>query len=129
MRTCFYPLLGEKIFGGLGDCVDILSVVCTMFGVCTSLGLGVIQLNAGFQRINSNIEISTTNQIITIWGITALATASVISGIKVGIRRLSEICFGVGELVSYLLYSLVSSPPLMPVGSVEQHSILGINRG
>ena len=47
MRTCFYPLLGDTIFGFMGDVIDILSVVCTMFGVCTSLGLGVIQLNAG----------------------------------------------------------------------------------
>ena len=97
MRSCFYPLLGERVFGVLGDIIDILSVVATMFGVCTSLGLGAIQLNTGFKRINSKIDISTDNQIITIWGITALATASVISGIKVGIRRLSEICFGLGE--------------------------------
>lgn len=97
MRSCFYPLLGDRVFGILGDIVDILSVVATMFGVCTSLGLGAIQLNSGFKRINNNIDISTNNQIITIWGITALATASVISGIKLGIRRLSEICFAIGK--------------------------------
>ncbi len=99
MRTCFYPLLGDKVFGVIGDVIDILSVVCTMFGVCTSLGLGVIQLNAGFRRVNSSIKVSTDNQIIIIWGITAIATASVISGIKVGIRRLSEICFGLGKIL------------------------------
>lgn len=99
MRSCFYPLLGERVFGILGDIIDILSVVATMFGVCTSLGLGAIQLNTGFKRINSKIDISTNNQIITIWGITALATASVISGIKVGIRRLSEICFALGMII------------------------------
>lgn len=38
MRTCFYPLLGEKVFGRIGDMVDTLSIICTMFGVCTSLG-------------------------------------------------------------------------------------------
>ena len=97
MRSCFYPLLGERVFGILGDIIDILSVVATMFGVCTSLGLGAIQLNTGFKRINNKVDISTNNQIITIWGITSLATASVISGIKVGIRRLSEICFGIGK--------------------------------
>eukprot|EP00794_Sanderia_malayensis_P003779 gene3779-4302_t len=104
MRTCFYPILGEKVFGIFGDLIDILSVVCTMFGVCTSLGLGVIQLNAGFKRMNSNIEMSTNNQIITIWGITALATASVISGIKLGIRRLSEICFAVGMFILTIVF-------------------------
>ena len=96
MRSCFYPLLGERVFGILGDIIDILSVVATMFGVCTSLGIGAIQVNFGFRRINSNINTSTNNQIIIIWGITALATASVVSGVKVGVRRLSEICFVVG---------------------------------
>lgn len=97
MRTCFHPLLGDRVFGLLGDFIDILSVVATMFGVCTSLGLGVIQLNAGFHRMNHNIEMSVRNQIIIIWGVTAVATCSVISGVKLGIRRLSEICFAVGK--------------------------------
>ena len=92
----------------LGDIIDILSVVATMFGVCTSLGLGVIQLNYGFRRINRKVEISTGNQIITIWGITALATASVISGIKLGIRRLSEICFAIGK--AFLMPCFVGWP-------------------
>eukprot|EP00795_Rhopilema_esculentum_P014324 gene14324-5364_t len=104
MRSCFYPLLGDRVFGVLGDIIDILSVVATMFGVCTSLGLGAIQLNSGFRRVNSKISISTDNQIITIWGITALATASVISGIKVGIRRLSEICFGLGMIILFIVF-------------------------
>lgn len=99
MRTCFYPLIGDKIYGWIGDFIDILSVVCTMFGVCTSLGLGAIQLNAGFRRLNSDIEFSTINQIITIWGVTACATASVVSGLKLGIRRLSELCFCIGMLL------------------------------
>ena len=105
MRTCFYPLLGEKIYGWMGDLIDILSVVCTMFGVCTSLGLGAIQVNAGFNRLYNRIEFSTTNQIITIWVVTACATASVISGLKLGIRRLSELCFGVGMfLMLFVLF-------------------------
>ena len=100
MRSCFQPLLGDKVFGFLGDCIDILSVVATMFGVCTSLGLGVIQLNTGINRINRNIDVSVHNQIIIIWGVTAVATLSVVSGVKLGIRRLSEICFAVGEFAS-----------------------------
>ena len=103
MRTCFYPLLGEKIYGWLGDFIDILSVVCTMFGVCTSLGLGAIQLNAGFQRLNRDIAFSIRNQIITIWGVTACATLSVISGLKLGIRRLSELCFGIGVVLMLIV--------------------------
>ena len=100
MRSLFHPILGDLIFGRVGDLIDILSIICTMFGVCTSLGLGVIQVNAGIHRLNTDIEESTDNQIIIIWLITVVATASVISGLKVGIRRLSEICFGLGGLLS-----------------------------
>lgn len=106
MRTCFQPLLGDRVYGFLGDLIDVLSVVATMFGVCTSLGLGVIQLNAGLHRINQKIQISIKNQIIIIWGVTAIATASVVSGVKLGIRRLSEICFAVGRFALHLSWSV-----------------------
>ena len=104
MRSCFYPLVGDKVFGTLGDIIDILSVVCTMFGVCTSLGLGVIQLNTGMNRMNKSIEMSKQNQVIIIWAVTALATASVISGVKLGIRRLSEICFSLGMFLWIVVF-------------------------
>ena len=99
MRSCFYPLLGDKIFGTIGDAVDILSIAATMFGVCTSLGVGAIQFNGGLKRLNPNIESSIQNQILIIWGITLLATISVVTGIKIGIRRLSEICFAIGMFI------------------------------
>ena len=104
MRSCFYPLIGDKIYGTFGDIIDILSVVCTMFGVCTSLGLGVIQLNSGFHRMNSSIPESRESQVVIIWCITVLATASVISGIKLGIRRLSEICFTIGMFLWFVIF-------------------------
>ena len=83
----------------MGDIIDIFCIICTMFGVCTSLGLGVIQLNSGLNRLNNNIDENSDIQTIIIWCITAVATVSVISGIKVGIRRLSEICFGIGRIL------------------------------
>ena len=48
MRTCFYPLVGDRIYGYFGDFIDTLSIICTMFGVCTSLG----KLNLLFQKLN-----------------------------------------------------------------------------
>lgn len=104
IRSCFYPLIGDKIFGWMGDAVDILSVCCTMFGVCTSLGIGCIQMNTGFNRVFKKIEFSITNQIIIIWCVTACATASVVSGLKVGIRRLSEICFILGMFLMMVAF-------------------------
>lgn len=102
-RTIFYPILGDKVFGRIGDLIDTLCIVCTMFGVCTTLGLGVMQLNAGFTSINANIPNNISTQLIIIWCVTALATISVISGIKVGIRRLSEICFGIGCMLLIII--------------------------
>ncbi|XP_057293165.1 glycine betaine transporter 1-like [Hydractinia symbiolongicarpus] len=103
MRTCFYPILGDKIFGLLGDLIDILCIICTMFGVCTSLGLGVMQLINGIHRIDPSIPENTDSYIVAIWCITGLATLSVISGIKLGIRRLSETCFGIGCLIMFII--------------------------
>ena len=56
MKSCFYPLIGDKIFGWMGDFIDIISVLTTLFGVCTSLGLGTRQLNSGFNVFNSDID-------------------------------------------------------------------------
>jgi choline-glycine betaine transporter len=78
MKSCFYPLIGERIYGWMGDFVDILSVITTLFGVCTSLGLGVLQLNTGLNLFNPNIKEDTTSQVIIIWCITAIATISVV---------------------------------------------------
>ena len=56
MKSCFYPLIGDKVFGWLGDAIDVISVMTTLFGVCTSLGLGARQLNYGFNVLNRDIE-------------------------------------------------------------------------
>jgi choline-glycine betaine transporter len=53
IKTCFYPLIGDRVFGFWGDFIDVISVVCTTFGICTSLGMGVQQINAGIHRLNS----------------------------------------------------------------------------
>ena len=47
MKSCFYPLIGDRIYGWLGDFIDIFSILTTLFGVCTSLGLGTMQVNKG----------------------------------------------------------------------------------
>ena len=63
MKSCFYPLIGDKIYSWPGDMIDILSVITTLFGVCTSLGLGVIQVNAGMNYIWESIEKKTENEV------------------------------------------------------------------
>ena len=55
MKSCFYPLLGNRIFGWIGDFIDVFIIVTTLFGVCTVLGLGVRQINMGLTLISDNI--------------------------------------------------------------------------
>ncbi len=90
IRSVFYPLLGERIYGWPGNVIDILAVASTLFGLATSLGFGVQQVNAGFNFL-FGLQISTSVQVGLIAIITGFATASVISGLGNGVRRLSEL--------------------------------------
>ena len=90
IRTAFYPLMGDRIYGWSGNVIDILATVATLFGVSTSLGLGVQQVNAGLDHV-LGIGQSATIQVLLITGITAIATWSVVKGLDKGIRRLSEV--------------------------------------
>jgi len=106
MRTCLYPLLGKRVyrkFGIIGNLTDIFCIVCTMFAVCTSLGLGTIQLNNILHRIDSNIPLNTKVRLGITGSITVLAIISVIIGVQHGIRRLSQICFGIGCLLMFII--------------------------
>jgi choline/glycine/proline betaine transport protein len=107
IRSALYPLIGERIHGPIGHAVDIFAVLGTLFGVATSLGLGVIQVNAGLNYL-LDIPIATTTQVILIAGITTLATASVVMGLDGGIRRISELNLLLA--VALLLFVLVVGP-------------------
>eukprot|EP00116_Pleurobrachia_bachei_P001104 sb/3461366/ len=106
MKSCFYPLIGDRIYGWIGDTIDIFSIITTLFGVCTSLGLGVKSISAGLNYLNEDIADDTTTQVITIWCITCVATISTASGVGMGIRRLSEICFALGMFLMTLVLLL-----------------------
>ena len=94
IRSVFYPLLGEKIYSHIGNIIDITATVATLFGLTTSLGLGVKQINAGLYHL-FGIPENNSIQIILIASITTLATISVVLGLKKGIRRLSVVNMGI----------------------------------
>ena len=56
MKSCFYPLIGDAIFGWIGDFIDVFSIMATLFGVCTSLGLGARQVAKGLSVLSSSID-------------------------------------------------------------------------
>ena len=90
LRSSLFPLIGKRIHGPIGHAIDIFAVLGTMFGVATSLGFGVLQVNAGFAHL-FGLPVSTTVQVILIAVITGMATLSAGTGLDKGVKRLSEL--------------------------------------
>jgi len=90
LRSSLFPLIGKRIHGPIGHAIDIFAVLGTMFGVATSLGFGVLQVNAGFAHL-FGMPVSTTVQVILIAVITGMATLSAGTGLDKGVKRLSEL--------------------------------------
>ena len=109
IRSIFFPLLGDKINGGWGNLIDILATVATLFGVATSLGFGVQQINAGLNHL-TGLEQSSIVQLLLIAGITTIATISVVRGLDAGIKKLSEI--NIWLAMGLLLFVLLTGPTL-----------------
>ena len=89
IRSALYPLIGDRIYGPIGHAVDTFAILGTMFGIATTLGLSVSQMNAGFNYLWPSIPVNTWMQIIFIAGITALTMFSVVAGMDKGIKRLA----------------------------------------
>jgi choline/glycine/proline betaine transport protein len=104
MRSALYPLIGNKIYGPIGHTVDILTVFGTIFGISTTLGLGVEQIGSGLVSLGVLAEKTQTVTIVSIVIITIMATASATSGVAKGIKVLSTmnswICLAI---LSYFL--------------------------
>src|SRR5690606_35664892 len=119
VRSALYPLIGDRIYGWMGHTVDIFAVFGTMFGVATSLGLGVMQVNAGLNYL-FGIEMGVDVQLMLIAGITLLATASVVSGINAGIRRLSELNLALAIML--MVFVLVVGPTVFLLQATMQNT-------
>ncbi len=103
IRSTLYPILGQKIYGRWGHTVDILAVFGTMFGVVTSLGLGVMQINSGLEGL-FGIPNSIGVQFVIIAFVTLLACGSLMLGLDKGIKRLSDINMGfTGVLLAFMV--------------------------
>lgn len=108
-RSVFYPFLGDKIYGPIGDVIDIFAVLATLFGLATSLGLGVQQVAAGLEQV-FGISSGITTQVLLIAGITGVATISVVLGVDKGVKVLSE--WNIRIAVVLLLLVVVLGPTL-----------------
>lgn len=112
IRSAFYPLLGERVWGWWGHVIDTLAVFATLFGLATSLGLGAQQANAGLEHIYG-IEVSTTVQVILIVGITIVALGSVLRGLDGGVKRLSEINMVMAFLLLLFVLFAAGAVPIL----------------
>lgn len=118
VRSGFYPLLKNRISGFWGNAIDVIALCSTIFGLSTTLGFGVMQVNAGFNSlglIDSN-EFSVL-AIIVIVAIT-LAVLSAISGVGKGVKILSEINLTLAGLL--LIFVIVSGPTLLLFSSLTE---------
>ena len=118
IRSALYPLIGERIHGPLGHMVDVLAVVSTLFGVATSLGFGVAQMNAGLNHL-FDVPLDANTQVILISIITLCATVSVVSGLDAGIKKLSEINMVLAALL--LVFVIITGPTVLFLNSFVEN--------
>ncbi|WP_261397534.1 BCCT family transporter [Halomonas sp. DP8Y7-3] len=98
LRSALYPFIGDRIFGPLGHLFDIFGVLGCVFGVATSLGLGVSQMGVGLEKL-FGISDGLPTQLALIAVISTLSIISVVSGVQRGIRIISVLNIWVSAVV------------------------------
>ena len=120
-RSIFWPLLGDRIYGWPGHVIDLVTVFATLFGLATSLGLGVAQVNQGLSYVGGDLlglfSVPTTPlvQVLLIAGITGIATLSVAAGLDGGVKRLSTL--NLYLMLALLGFLLIVGPTVYILGS------------
>ncbi len=120
IRSALYPLIGEKIHGPIGHTVDVFAILGTLFGIATTLGLSVTQINAGLHYLWPSIPVSTTVQVISIALITCLAIFSVVAGMEKGVKRLSIINMVLA--IALMLFVFLAGPSILILETFLQNT-------
>lgn len=115
LRSCLYPLLKEKINGKWGDSIDVFALCSTFFGITTTLGFGVIQINSGLKTLHVLPESSFKYQIIIVCVLVTMAVVSAASGVNKGIKYLSNI--NILAAMGLLIFVLILGPTVYLIGS------------
>ena len=119
IRSALYPLIGQKIYGPIGDGVDTFATIGTVFGVATTLGFGVTQINSGLNYL-FGIEQAPSTQVILIIVVSAMAATSVFFGLDKGIKRLSELNLVLALLL--LIFVFVAGPSIYLLQTTIQNA-------
>ena len=107
IRSVFHPIFGDAVWGWSGHVIDVLAIFATLFGLATSLGLGAEQAVAGLNYL-FGVPANNFTYIVFIVAVTCLATVSVLAGLDVGIKRLSQ--FNIALAVLLFLFVLAVGP-------------------
>lgn len=113
VRSIFYPILGERVWGWPGHVIDILAVFATIFGLVTSLGFGAEQATAGLGYL-FGWSTGNVTKVLLIVAITAVALLSVLAGLDKGVQRLSQLNMGLA--FALLLFIILVGPTLAILG-------------
>lgn len=118
LRSCLYPLVGDKVGGKWGNVIDIFAFCSTFFGIVTSLGFGVVQVNAGLEKMGVVPNVSIQWQIIIVVVLVSCSVLSAVSGVDKGIKNLSNANM-IGVIV-LLFFVLVFGPTSYIIGSFTE---------
>ncbi|ENX30648.1 hypothetical protein F891_00254 [Acinetobacter sp. CIP 101966] len=119
IRSALYPLIGQKIYGPIGDGVDTFATIGTVFGVATTLGFGVTQINSGLNYL-FGVEQAPSTQVILIIVVSTMAATSVFFALDKGIKRLSELNLVLALLL--LIFVFVAGPSIYLLQTTIQNA-------
>lgn len=115
LRSCFYPLLKDKIKGKWGNAIDVFALCSTFFGITTTLGFGVVQINSGLEILGVLPTSSFIYQVLIVVVLVSISIISAISGVDKGVRILSNV--NIMSVAMLLLFVLILGPTIYLIGS------------
>src|SRR5690606_11402192 len=115
LRSCFYPLLKDKIKGKWGNAIDVFALCSTFFGITTTLGFGVVQINSGLETLGVLPTSSFLYQVLIVVVLVLLSIISAVSGVDKGVRILSNV--NIISVAMLLLFVLILGPTIYLIGS------------
>ena len=118
IRSIFHPLLGDRIYGFWGNLIDVLSVLATLFGLATSLGLGVKQVSSGLNYL-FGFPVSTWFAVVLIGVITFFAVLSIATGLDKGVKLLSMA--NMATAAAFMVFLLVVGPTVYILKAFTQN--------
>lgn len=118
IRSGLYPLLKDKIYGPIGNTIDTFALCSTFFGIATTLGFGVVQLNAGLKTIGLISENNFIYQVIIVVVVMGLAITSALTGVDKGVKKLSELNLILAFVL--MVFILIAGPTIYILGTFSE---------